>query len=243
MIRPHPDSPKPIAQGDAVCRRCHEAGVIEQALREDYYDVPIRYFPGPFLRRAVRELLAPSPDVYFVTAELQGQYAGFVFGHTLGQNVWRRFARANWARHPLSIVWLLVRLRLLMPFRQRLARRRRTTGAAGRAGPANHGLTFPKLNHPFRWSAERPDIGHIDMVFVRDKFRGLRLASQLIGYTTTEMARQGVTLVEAHVDADNSASRRAFLKAGWEVFQTAGGDYYLRFSLRGPAHGHETGLT
>jgi GNAT superfamily N-acetyltransferase len=227
----------PATAGEVVCRRCHDPGAIEEILRRDYYDVPLRYFPGPLLRRAVREVLAPSPDVYFVTAEVQGQYAGFVFGHTLGQTVWRRFARANLARHPVSLARLVVRLRLLLPLRQRFARRR---AAAGRGGAAADGPAVPRLDHPFRWSPERPDVGHVDMVFVPDRSRGLGVAPRLLAFTTREMADRGVTLVEAHVDADNRASLRAFLKAGWEAFQTTGGDYYLRFVPRGPGPLPET---
>jgi GNAT superfamily N-acetyltransferase len=201
----------------------------------DYYDAPIRYFPVPFLRRAVRDLLAPSLDVYFVTGELRGQFAGFVFGHTLGQHLWRRFALNNFARHPLSITWLLIQLRCLVPLRQRLARWRRTSGPAKDLRPVRAMPTIRMLAHPFQWSPEQRDIGHIDMVFIRDEFRGLGLASQLIGFTTTEMARSGVAVVEAHVDVDNPASLRAFHKAGWEVFQTTGGDFFVRFSNQPPS--------
>jgi hypothetical protein len=46
---------------------------------------------------------------------------------------------------------------------------------------------------------------------------------------TSEMARQDVTLVEAHVDEGNLASLKAFLKAGWTAVQTRDGDYYLSY--------------
>ena len=57
---------------EALVRRTHDPALIERILRADSFDAPIPYFPR-FLRRAVRELLAPSSDVYFIVAEVDGE--------------------------------------------------------------------------------------------------------------------------------------------------------------------------
>jgi len=215
--------------GGPVFRRCHDPIVIEQILRSDAFDAPIPYFPRSFLRRSVRDLLAPSRDVYFVIAELHGEYAGFTLGHTLGPTLWRKFARAQLARHPFAIGWIVFRLKALRPLQWKLGGwLRRTRSLAADVSPNLTGiLTVPKIDRPFAWSAERPDIGQVDQLFVRSRFRGLGLAPQLLRHLTAEMARQKVTLIEAHVDADNYSSLRAFLKAGYEAFQATGGDFYV----------------
>lgn len=220
-----------------VMRRCQDPVLIEKILHDDYFDAPIPYFSGALIRRA-RDLLASSPDVYFVTAEVRGEYAGFVFGHTLGQSMWRNFARAHLARHPFAIAWLVFRLKVLRPLQQKLGHWLRWKGPAAEDVAANvQALRVPRLDRPFAWSAGRPNTGQVDLLFVRDSFWGLGLAPQLLGHTAAEMARQGVTLIEAHVDPWNYASLRAFLKAGWEVYQTTGGDFYVCYHPLGESRG------
>lgn len=222
MITREPVRPEP------VYRRLRDVDAIERILKRDAFDAPIPYFPPSFLKCAVTELLAPSPDVYFVAAELNGEYAGFAFAHTLGPRLWRKFARSQLTRHPLAVAWILFRLRVLRPLEWRLNRlTRRASPAAANVGVPDRGLDVPKHPGPFTWSPERPDLGMLDQLFVAPGFRGVGIAPGLLRCVESEMAARQVTLVEAHVDSWNVASLRAFLKAGWEAYETSGRDYYL----------------
>jgi RimJ/RimL family protein N-acetyltransferase len=91
------------------------------------------------------------------------------------------------------------------------------------------------LDRPFAWSAPGPDIGQLDQFFVCQEFRGMGLAAKLLRRVTSDMAENNVAMVEAHVDADNEASLRAFLRAGWEGFRASGGDFYVRYRFDGVA--------
>ena len=88
-------------------------------------------------------------------------------------------------------------------------------------------MSLPRRDGPFAWSPERPDISHVDLLVVREAYRGRGLAPRLLRRLSEEMGKQGVTLIEAHIDADNYPSLQAFLKAGWDVSRTAGGDFYV----------------
>ena len=108
--------------GDAVFYRTHDRGVIERILRADAFDAPIPYFSKSLLRSAVDDLLASSPDVYFLVAEVRGEYAGFVLTHLLGPTLWRKFARDQFAKHPFGIVWVTVRLKVVRPLLWKIKR-------------------------------------------------------------------------------------------------------------------------
>ena len=230
------------ARAEPVFRRLHDGDAIEQILRRDAFDAPIPYFPRSFLKCAVRELLAQSPDVYFVAAEFKGQYAGFAFAHTLGPRLWRKFAWAQLTHHPLAVAWILFRLRVIRPLEWQVAKliRRRSSVAEVVAAP-DAGIDLPKLAGPFAWSSERRDLGMLDQLFVAPAFRGLGIAPGLLRFVESEMAARHVTLVEAHVDSWNLASLRAFLKAGWEAYETSGRDYYLCCRPLGGSHRVRTG--
>lgn len=209
----------------AVVRRCHDPATIERILREDAIDEPILSFTPSLLKRAVNDLLAPSPQVFFVTVDWDERPAGFVFGHTLGPMMWRRFARKYFTRHPAAIAYVVWRLRVTRPARHWLKRRtarRQSTGAK-----AAQPLTVPRVDRPFSWSSSESGAGQVDQLFVRSEFRGLGLAPMLLHGIVDAMARDGVSLIEAHVDPGNFASLRAFLKAGWDAYETAGHDFYV----------------
>jgi GNAT superfamily N-acetyltransferase len=218
---------------ETVIRRTHDPALIERILREDSFDAPIPYFPRRFLRRAVRELLAPSSAVYFVVAEVDGEYAGFVLAHTLGPSIWRKFARAQFRRHPIAIASIAIKLkaRSLQWKLRRAVRKIRQESVVN----TQHRINLPpgvrQMDGPFAWSPERPDIAQLDQFFVRAPFRGRGLASQLLQQTAVEMTAGKVAMIEAHVDDTNEPSLRAFVGAGWEAFRTAGGDFYVRYQL------------
>jgi len=211
------------------CRRTHDPAEIEAILRADAFDAPIPYLSTALLRRAVRDLLAPSARVFFIVAEVERDYAGFVFAHTLGPTFWRAFAREQLPRHPLAVAWLIVRLKLLRPLHWRLRRlragMRKPVPVSSSVGSPR--VAVPRLDRPFTWSAARPDIGQLDQIYVRDEHRGLGVAPRLLEQLKVEMRGTGISLVEAHVDGANQPSVRAFLKGGWEAYEMAGGDYYV----------------
>ena len=217
---------------ETLVRRTHDPALIERILRADSFDAPIPYFPRRFLRRAVRELLAPASDVYFIVAEVDGEYAGFILAHTLGPTIWRKFARSQVWRHPLALGWLSLRLKA-RPLAWRLRRllRRRSVPVTPPEQPASLPPGVQQIDRPFAWSSERPDIGQLDQFFVRAEFRGLGLAPQLLRQTMTDMARGRVSMIEAHVDETNEPSLRAFLRAGWKAFRTSDGDFYVACQL------------
>jgi len=214
---------------DVVFYRTHDRGVIERILRADAFDAPIPYFSDALLRSAVDGLLAPSPDVYFLVAEVRGEYAGFALTHLLGPTLWRKFAREQVAKHPFGIGWLTIRLKVIRPLLWKMnrwaARARKPAAQPPRDVPSPPSVR--RVDRPFAWSAPSPDIGQLDQIFVRADFRGRDIAPGLLEQLKLEMAERPFTLVEAHVDATNRASLRAFLKAGWEAYETSGGDYYV----------------
>ncbi len=161
--------------------------------------------------------------------QVQGEYAGFVLTHLLGPTLWRKFAREQFAKHPFGIVWVTIRLKVVRPLLWKIKRWLALTRNSTTPLPVemDSAPSVRKVDRPFAWSAAGPDIGQLDQIFVRTAFRGRDIAPRMLEQLKLEMADRPVTLVEAHVDATNRASLRSFLKAGWEAYQTSGGDYYV----------------
>lgn len=221
---PEPDAPR----GRPVARRTRDPEEIERILRQDAIDAPTPYFSRRLLRTAVRSLLASSPDVFFVTADVQGRYAGFVFSHALGPGMWRDFARRHVFRHPVALGMLMMRLHVLVPLRRKLAQQRGSP-LGGRTSERTKGIpvSVPKSDKVFAWSRGKGRVGQVDMLFVRDDYRGLGVAPEMLHCVIREMAGRDVTLAEAHVDPGNYSSLRAFLKAGWTGIEMSDGDFYV----------------
>jgi GNAT superfamily N-acetyltransferase len=230
-----PPVDRSMVTGEIRLTRCRDPERIERILREDYFDAPIRDFSRALVRTAARGWFAHSDDIYLIVAEVADRYAGFVFGHTLGQTFWRKFARAHLPRHVAELAWIGMKTRWLTPLRRAL-RRLRSPGGPAATGAAADGvaeLGLPRIDRPFAWSPESRAVGHIDLLFVAGPFRGRGLAPLLLGRLVEEMARRGVTLIESHVDDYNVSSLRSFLKANFEVFRTSGGDHYVRYRVAG----------
>ena len=224
---------------EAVFRRTHDPELIERILRRDAFDVPIPCFTDGFLRLATSEFLAVSEDVYFVVGEVAGRYAGFAFAHTRGPRLWRDFAASQMMRHPWAVAGTIAQLqKRRLSERIRRARRGRSKATAVPPLSSQVGLetSIEELNRPFAWSAARSDIGQLDQFFVAPEFRGKRLAEPLLRQVTDVMRNGKITMVEAHVDADNTASLRAFLRAGWRVFRTTGRDFYVTCVFDAPSN-------
>src|SRR2546423_1771411 len=96
---------RPVAA--VALRRCRDPHAVEMILRRDYCDDPVRRSPAGVIRSLARGWFARSRDIYLYCAEINGRYAGFVFGHTLGPSIWKRFALAHPYHLPaLALVWL-----------------------------------------------------------------------------------------------------------------------------------------
>jgi hypothetical protein len=234
-------APASIEQPDGVLRmpvfrRSHDPVVIERVLRKHALGSLIPAFPRRFLRSAVRELVATSPRVYFVVAELDGIVCGFALAQTIGPTMWRRFARANLLRHPFAIAWIVLRHKIFTPIAGQLRRSRTVDRSRITAGRISQELDIPRVDRPFSWTSwagNRPDVGQVDALFVCDSCRGRRVASGLLRFVQKEMTSSGVTLIEAHVDGTNIASLRAFRSAGWDACETAGGEFYVSIHTHG----------
>jgi GNAT superfamily N-acetyltransferase len=191
-------------------------------LSNDFFDSPVCYFRRPLLHAAAI-WLAKSEAIYFMVLQVSQQPVGFVFAHTLGHHLWRRFAM----RHPhlfLDILWVLLRKGVLKHGR---SARSRYAHARPHSIPEKvTGLRLPKTDTPFRWS--RPDshaIGYIDLFYIAEPYRGQGYGITLLDAVTQEMGRTGVRRVEAHIDSGNYASVRAFVKARWTVAETLTHDF------------------
>ena len=199
---------------------------ILEIFKRDYFDAPICYFPDPLLK-ALAKWICKSDQLFLVIAEVDGKYAGFSFGHTLGANsIWKRFARAHFWHFPgLFLVW--VRIHFLPWVRNCIFGKPR-----GMKNSENldklHKMNLPRLDRPFAWSPDDPKIGCAELTIILDEYRGLGLGPQLVNKLFKEISDRGAYLVETHVDSDNYAAVRYLLKAGWEAFETTGGDFYIR---------------
>jgi GNAT superfamily N-acetyltransferase len=209
--------------------RCRDPLLIEMILREDYYDAPICYFPRSLIQAAARGWFAHSSEIEFVIAEVGGQYAGFAFGHNLGPTFWKKFARAHAARHALGLAWVLLQIRgpsFLRKRRQSQIRLEITPRITDDVVRRLAAMKLERRDHTFSWSPESPEIGQIDLLLVREEFRGRGIASLLLQKIGENMAVRGVKRLEAHIDANNYSSVRSFQKGGFEVVRMSGGDHY-----------------
>jgi hypothetical protein len=208
-------------------QRCRDPWYIEQILSEDYFDDPVRRFPTRLIHAIAHEWFAASDQIVLMTVEVEGEHAGFVFAHRIGPQLWRQWAREQFPRHALTLAWAWVRCRLLPAVTQ--WQRRQQAPAVPNGRMPEWAAQLPRLGRAFRWSSDRAHTGYLDLLLVREPFRGRNLAPVLLRGLCQEMANQGVTLIESHVDPHNYASLRAFLKAGWEAFRADRNDWYLRY--------------
>jgi GNAT superfamily N-acetyltransferase len=208
---------------------CKDPVRIVEIFKQDYFDSPICYFPSPLLR-ALGKWISDSDQMFLVTAEVNGRYAGFTFGHILGpSSIWKKFARAHlW--HFVGLLWVWLRIHLFSWVRSRIFRKRRRI-----ENPENlrnlREMNLPRIDRPFAWSPDNPRIGCAELTIVGEKYRGLGLGPMLVNRLFKEMSDRGAYLVEMHADSDNYAAVRYLLKAGCEVSQMKGGDFYLRKGL------------
>jgi GNAT superfamily N-acetyltransferase len=210
-----------------VVRRSHDPAELTRVFEEEYFDDPIRSFPSGLKRAFAAEWCVTSPDIYFVTAKVDGRPAGFVFGHAMGNGLVKLFGRRN-PRHLPALVRTYLRMRFA------------PGGYSGEAAavPADTGhvdaafaaLGIPADQRPFAWS-DAARAARIALLSVNNAYRGHGLARLLLDRAAEEMAAHGIDTVEAHIDPYNLSSVRAFLKSGYEMRRMAGKDFLARRQL------------
>jgi hypothetical protein len=205
---------------------CKDTERIFEILRRDYFDAPICYFPRPLLR-ALARWIAKSDRLFLVIAEVAGEYAGFLFGHTMGSNsIWRRFAFAN-AWHLFELLWVWIRIHIFPWVRFHILRKPKKVLNQENLAKLNN-LGLPTLKHPFEWSPDDPKIECVELSFVLPEYRGRELLQYLRICNYQEMSKRGVKLIETHIDSDNYPAVHSFLKLGFEIFKMSKGDFYAR---------------
>ena len=202
-------------------RRCREADFIARILQRDYFDEPICHFPRSTIRALASSWFATKRGIYFLIAEVDGSYAGFVFGHTLGSNLWRLFAREH-PQHFPAFFWAWARMRMpggLLRINRNVSPQ---TVPLVEVAEERNGSSSTRS---FAWSPANMRTGRIGLVYVNPDYRGYGVATLLLDDLVQQMATDGVARVEAHIDSLNTSSVRAFRKSGWQVTRMAAGDF------------------
>lgn len=206
-------------------QRCRDPELIARILRRDYFDDPFPHLSNGAIRTFARDCAAPQNRMYLLTAEVDGSYAGFVFGHTLGPQFWRLFARAH-PRHLPALLWARARMKVSEKFPRRSAPV--PPDAPGEIEARIAALGISSVPRPFAWAEGDGRTGIIPLVFVSAHYRGHGLAQRLLETAVKEMFAGGASCVEAHIDIQNLSSVRAFMKSGWEVCRMSTNDFRAR---------------
>lgn len=174
-------------------------------LDEHYADAPLRDLPSFVVERLVRRW-RERRDVFFLVARLNDRTAGFLLGQAAGAKPWRKLLA-----DPLSLPFAAVAL-----IRDRIANRRRfrDTTSSGSSYP-------PYAKAPggvgADWAAF--EAANVEFIFVDPAFRGRNVAAQLLGSFVDRLSAAGVGTALAYVAPSNTASIRAFQKAGWYIYR------------------------
>jgi GNAT superfamily N-acetyltransferase len=211
--------------------RCRDPELIADILRRDYFDDPFPHLSDRVIRTFARAWVAGRPEVYLLTAEAGGAYAGFVFGHTLGPRFWRLVAARD-ARLRPGLMWAALKMKAAAKLKPRAPRATTDAAVGDDLESRLESLGIPTLPRPFEWSPAG-GVGLIPLVFVHPERRGHGVAPRLLEGISEEMFRDGARSVEAHIDLHNLSSARAFLKAGFGVYRMATGDLWARKSPAG----------
>lgn len=206
--------------------RCRDWQVIYDLLSNDFYDAPICYFPRRLLRASAK-WLADSDYVFVFTAQQGDARAGYVFSHLFGPDIWRKFSRS----HPLLLPELVYVVLTKRMNRSRKVAADRLAHATPSSSPEGiESLRVPVSEAPFRWSEPDSKTAYIEMVYVAQEQRGRGIASAMIRHATQLLSNLGIAQLEAHIDATNYSSVRAFLKADWAVVETSTKDFKAEFT-------------
>lgn len=213
--------------GQLRISRCRDPEAIEPMLSTDFYDLPVCCFPLRLVRSAAK-WLAHNDAVYFFVAESKEERAGYVFCHTLGPHLWRRFARAN-LHLLLYIVYAIIRK---YTWRRQADLLSKYTHASPQCDPDRVSqLDLPSENIPFRWSPPDSRVAYIEMLYVSTRHRGQGIAASLLAVAASHMRCDGIRRLEAHIDGTNYSSLRAFLTAKWHIVRTTTMDFKASYDL------------
>lgn len=207
--------------------RCLDHELIATILRRDYFDDPVPHLSDRVIQTFARKWIASRRQVYLLTAEADGTYAGFVFGHTLGPRFWRQFA----THHPHllpALAWTSLKMKSAAKRKLGTAKTPPNTSAGDDFESEIAELGISTLPQPFAWAPEGSGAGLIPLLFVDSVHRGKGVAPHLLNQLCREMFQDGAKVVEAHIDLHNFPSVRAFLKAGFEVYRMATNDFWAR---------------
>ena len=214
-------------EGPVNVSRCLDYDQIATILRRDYYDDPVPHLSHRVIKTFARNWIAARSQVYLMTAEADGTYAGFVFGHTLGPRFWRRFA----THHPNllpALGWASLKMRLAARTKLSAAKPPPNKSAGDDLEAEIAALEISTIPQPFAWAPEGSGAGLIPLLFVDPVHRGKGVAPHLLNRLSGDMFRDGAKVVEAHIDLQNFPSVRTFLKAGFEVYRMATNDFWAR---------------
>jgi GNAT superfamily N-acetyltransferase len=215
------------ASHEIKVERCHDADVLLNIFQHEYYDSPVCFFPDRLLSAASHWLIR-LPEAFPLVATCETRVAGFLFGHSLGPGLWRRFSKEHIHLAPWFATYAISRLL------NRRANRFDPRKLAGEFGAHDSTLIaeLPANERPFTWTKPGSGTAYIDMVYVKPEFRGCGLAVRLLRTAATEMRNVGLDRIEAHIDQSNLSSVSAFLKAGWNVARASKGDFFASKSLK-----------
>ena len=176
-----------------------------------YSDWPISGLPRLVLNILV-ERWSRRGDVFYITARLDGIFAGFLFAQTIGTHPWRT---------------LLSRPPILLPFTALMWVRNRLQRVA-RAGGKPKDVSLNFCHAPFRPIQFAPDVcreeqigqraARVEFIYVHPSFRGKNIAAALLQGLSSGLRTRGVEWLMAHVASPNEPSVRAFRNAGWTLF-------------------------
>jgi ribosomal protein S18 acetylase RimI-like enzyme len=206
-------------------KRCRDHRVIANILRRDYFDDPIPRLSDPVIQTFARQWVACRKEMYLLTADVGGNYAGFVLAHTLGSRMWRSFAREHPVHFP-ALGWAALRMKLDQKVKRPSSHQ--TNGSQRALQTQLHDLEISSIARPFSWAPEGSGAGIIPLVFVHSDYRGHGLAVHLLEEVSREMFRDGASAIEAHIDLHNISSVRAFRKSGFQVYLTTTKDFLAR---------------
>jgi len=180
-------------------------------LDEHYADAPLRDLPSFVVERLVRRWRGRR-DVFFLVAQLNDRTAGFLLGQAAGAKPWRKLLA-----DPLSLPFAAAAL-----IQDRIRKRRRSCDTSF-IGPSYPPYEEAPGSVGVDWAAF--EAANVEFIFVDPAFRGRNVAAQLLASFVDRLSAAGVGTALAYIAVSNTASIRAFQKAGWSIYRD---DHTLR---------------
>ena len=193
-------------------------------LSRDYADAPLSFAPSPLIAVYAKQWRRRD-DVYFTRIDVDGRYGGFVFGHALGAQPWRRLLAAPfWTAPAMAAIYARMKLgapSVAPPVAQSAAQS--GTGAGAEAGAHENQDPVAPIWSEEAIPAERlaTPFAMLEFFYAAPEFRGCGVGGRLIAAFEAAAAANGRDRLRAHISPWNIASVRAFLRAGWAVHRAA----------------------